>query len=391
MSLVRISANVYNVGVINPFVRSSHINKKCEYGTASNSYFIDDRKTALIDIVDGELFDDFLYNLGLVSDIGNIDYLILNRIIPQQGESIRRMLEVSPNTVIVCTQESKKLLDNILNKGYNCVVARNGDKLKLGNSVLEFISTPMIPSPDSMVTYFENDSVLFSGGLFSCDFCQPSGTDEDMVYVAEYMAEVKNYFDYYLLPFKKYVKKALEIFAEKVIYCIAPQYGVVLTDKIEDITEKYTQWCLPCEEKGAVILYLSTSGYTKEMAQAVASSFENKGINVTIIDVKNITPKECARLVKSSEYVAVGSSTFNKGLPDVIVKVLSEIGCLNNENKKFFAFGSYGWSGEGADMIAVFLQLCGMKQFAQPFKVCMKPTEYEIKTITEIIEKTFEN
>lgn len=387
MSLIRISANVYNVGVINPFIRLRHINKKCEYGTANNSYFIDDRKTALIDIVDGELFDDFLYNLGLISDIGNIDYLILNRIAPQKGESIRRMLEISPKTVIVCTQEGKRLLDNVLNKGYNCVVAGNGDKLKLGNSILEFITTPMLPSPDSMATYFENDSVLFSGAMFGSDFCQPSGIDEDIIYVDEYMDEVKNYFDYYLMPFKEYVKKALKTFAEKAIYCIAPQYGVVITEKIEEITEKYTQWCLPCEKKGAVVLYLSTSGYTKEMAEVVASSFENNNINVTIVDIKNITPKECAKLVRSSEYVAVGSSTFNKGLPDVMVKTLSKIGCINNENKKFFAFGSYGWSGEGVDIIAVFLQLCGMKQLSKPFKVCMKPTEDDLKTIGEIIKK----
>lgn len=389
MSLTKISDNVYNVGVINPFIRSSHINKKCEYGTASNSYFIDDRKTAVVDIVDGDLFDDFLYNLGLVSDIGAIDYLVLNRVLSQQAESIRKMLEVTPNTVIVCTQEGKKILDNMLNRGYNCIVAGNGDKLKLGNNILEFITTPMLPSPDSMATYYENNGVIFSGAMFSADFCQPSVTDEEMVYIDEYMTELKNYFDYYLQPFEAYVKKVLETFAGKVIYCIAPQYGVVITNRVAEITEKYKQWCLPCGENGAVVLYLSTSGYTKEMALAVEKAFYNKGVKVTTADVKNITPQECAMLVKSAEYIAIGSSTFNKGLPNVMIKAISEIGCLNNENKKFFAFGSYGWSGESADVIAVFLQQCGMKQISKPFKVCMKPTEDDIKTIIEIIEKAF--
>lgn len=387
MSLIKISDNVYNVGVINPFVRENHINKSCEYGTASNSYFIDDRKTAVIDIVNSELFDDFLYNLGLVSDIGNIDYLILNRIVPQQGESIRKMLEISPNTVIICTKDGKKILDNILNEGYNCVVAGNGDKLKLGNSILEFITTPMLPSPDSMATYYENDCVLFSGAMFSTDFCQPNGTDEEMVYVDEYMEEIENYFNYYLLPFKKDVEKALKTFSEKVIYYIAPQYGVVIVDRIREITEKYTKLCLSCEETGAVVLYLSTSGYTEQMAHTVANAFKSKGVNVRMTNLKNITPKDCAELVKTAQYIAIGSSTFNKGLPDIVIKAISEIGYLNNQSKKFFTFGSYGWSGEATDIMSVFLKLCGMKEVSKPFKVCMKPTENDLKAIAEIVEK----
>ena len=78
MSLMRISNNVYSVGAMAPLVRKEELIKACPYGTSYNSYFIDDRKTAVIDMVYGEYFDDFLYNLGLVADIVAVDYLILN-------------------------------------------------------------------------------------------------------------------------------------------------------------------------------------------------------------------------------------------------------------------------------------------------------------------------
>ena len=85
MAVVRISPNVYNVGVLNPFIRKTSISKECEYGTSYNSYFIDDRKNVLIDVADGAFVSDFMYNLGLVADIGAIDYLILNRVLPCYG------------------------------------------------------------------------------------------------------------------------------------------------------------------------------------------------------------------------------------------------------------------------------------------------------------------
>lgn len=385
MALLRISDNVYNVGVLNPFLRNAHIDKKCPYGTSYNSYLIDDRKTCLVDIAENDFFDDFLYNLGLVCDIGAVDYLILNRIIPQQGESIKRMLEVSPKTTIVCTAVGKKLLDNILNTEYNCVTVKNGDKLTLGNSVMEFIETPMLPTPDSMCTYFDNDSVLFSGSLFGADFCEPKGLDEDMLYADEYMAEVKNYYNYYMYPNRKYVLKALENLGDRLIYYIAPQNGVVITDKVREIVKNYSEWSSQKAEEKAVVLYASTGGYTKELAQAVTEAFESKNIKAEIIDMKTATADECAEVVENAKYVAVGACTVNKNLPYSAITALSKINCLTTEDKNFFAFGSYGWSGEGADMLAVYLQLCGMKQLAPAFKVCMKPTENDIEKIKSII------
>lgn len=388
MALLRISDNVYNVGVLNPFLRIAHIDKKCPYGTSYNSYLIDDRKTCLIDIVNSNFFDDFLYNLGLVCDIGAVDYLVLNRVIPQQGESIKRMLEISPKTIIVCTEVAKTLLDNILNTEYNCVTVKSGDKLTLGNSVMEFIETPMPSTPDSMCTYFDNDSVLFSGSLFGADFCEPKGLDEDMLYVDEYMEELKNYYNYYMYSNRKYVLKALESLGDRLIYYIAPQNGVVITDRVREVVKNYSKWSSEKVEENAVVLYVTTGGYTKELAQAVAEAFESKNIKTEIIDMKTITADECAKIVENVKYIAVGACTVNKNLPHTAIVALSKINCLTAEDKIFFTFGSYGWSGEGVDMLAVYLQLCGMKQLAPAFKVCMKPTENDIEKIKSIITES---
>lgn len=387
MSLTRISNNVYNVGVLAPFVRKSGFNKNCEYGTIYNSYFIDDRKTALIDMVHGEYTDDFLYNLGLVADIGAVDYLILNRVQPQHSDSIKKLLKLSPKTIIVCSEKAKQILDHILNMPYNCVVVSNGDKLRLGNSILEFITGVNAPTPDCMCTYFENDCVLFSGGLFATDFCDPKIIDEDLIYENQFYTELKNYFNYYLLPYKNKMSAVLSILEDKQIYCLAPSNGLIISDRIQQVFESYKNWCNLLNDNKAVVLYASASGSTKQMANAVYDQFKEKGINTEIIDMQSISPQVCAEKIQSSAYIAAGSCTVNKGLPNCVWNALSEVNGINNENKKFFTFGSYGWSGEGTELLCTRLLQSGMKQALPPVKVCMNPTSDTLQGLKNAVNK----
>lgn len=384
MALVRISNNVYNVGVLNPFLRKNNLNKKCLFGTTYNSYLIDDRTTALIDIVENDFYEDFQYNLGLVCDIGAIDYLVLNRINPQQAESIEKLLKISPKTTIVCTEIGKKLLDNILHCEYSCVVVNNGDKLNLGNSMLEFIAVPMLPTPDSMCTYFENDGVLFSGALFGADFCEPNGNDECMRYLDDYTNELKAYFDFYFTQLKGFVNDALVAIEDKQIYSLAPFNGPVVVENTDNVIAYYKEWAVQSKGKTAVVLYSSTSGYTKQLANAVLQAFNEKSVKAEIIDMNTATPQQCASALENAAYIAIGTSTINRDAPPQVWVALSEIMCINTEDKNFFAFGSYGWTGEGTDAVDLRLRQCGFTQYAEPFKVCMKPTANDLQQIKEI-------
>lgn len=386
MGIIRISANTYNTGITEPFARKKDLIKECPFGTSYNSYFIDDRKTALIGIVPTDFFDDFIYNLGLICDIGAIDYLIINKVYNTTANSIEKLLSISPNTTVVCTEWSKKLIDNSINRTYNCVVVSKGMKLKLGNSVIEFIPTPMLTSPDSMVTYFENDCTLFSGISFGSDFAEPKGTDEDILHISEYENEIENYFNTYIEPFSESVAKMLNDISGKTIYQIAPDNGIVITDNVDKLIKRYKSLCNK-KATGAVILYASSYGYTKQMAESIYTALKEKCIKAEIFDMSNSTPQQCAYAVRNSKFVFAGSCTINKNLPPNVIRTLSEIDCNGNNNKKFLAFGSYGWSGEAVDMLAMKLQLCGMTQLAQPFKINMKPSESDLTKLSELSVK----
>ena len=91
------------------------------------------------------------------------------------------------------------------------------------------------------------------------------------------------------------------------------------------------------------VIYESTRGRTKAMAEAICEGAASVGIECETIDAKEFNGLDgiCA--------LAVGSSTRMKKILPAVKRVLSEITDLNGFPSA--GFGSYGWSGEAPDDI----------------------------------------
>jgi flavodoxin I len=91
------------------------------------------------------------------------------------------------------------------------------------------------------------------------------------------------------------------------------------------------------------VIWESTRGRTKAMAEAVCDGIREAGGNCNLVEARDFQNLDdaCA--------VAVGSSTRMKRPLPKVRQILGEIGGL--DGKPVAAFGSYGWSGEAPDEI----------------------------------------
>ncbi|MHA1769476.1 MAG: flavodoxin domain-containing protein [Candidatus Thorarchaeota archaeon] len=96
------------------------------------------------------------------------------------------------------------------------------------------------------------------------------------------------------------------------------------------------------------VIYESTRGRTKAMAEAICEGVTAEGGTCDLIEAKNFTGTEgyCA--------IAVGSSTRMKRVLPTVKRLLADgDGTLPQiDGLPAGAFGSYGWSGEAPDEIA---------------------------------------
>lgn len=249
MPVNKLSNKVYSVGVMNPSLRIFDIVMQAKYGTSYNAYFIDDVKTALVETVHEDFFEEYIYNVGLLTDVGNIDYLIVNHTELDHSGSIKKLLEICPGITIVCTMAAKKYLAKILNRDFNCITVKHGEELDLGKNKLTFTVAPLLHWPDTMMTYHTGDKVLFSCDVLGAHFCEPEGTDDKIHYFAEYLSEFKYYYDCIFGPFKPYVLAGLDKIKDLNIEIIAPSHGPVLVENIGDRIEDYRKWSAPQEIK----------------------------------------------------------------------------------------------------------------------------------------------
>lgn len=116
------------------------------------------------------------------------------------------------------------------------------------------------------------------------------------------------------------------------------------------------------------VIYESTRGRTKAMAEAICEGVRSTGKECQLIDAQefNGLDEYCA--------VAVGSSTRMKHVLPMVKRILSELSPLNG--LPVAAFGSYGWSGEAPDeIINRLLELDGTKIIDHPIKAKDYPGE----------------
>jgi flavodoxin I len=123
------------------------------------------------------------------------------------------------------------------------------------------------------------------------------------------------------------------------------------------------------------VVYLSTQGNTKIMAEAIADGAKSRNLDVEIKSFYDWKPEEAA----AADAIAIGSSTFHYTILPPIEKFLDAMVKAGIKGKVGVAFGSYGWSGEAPGMIADKMRKGGMEILDPVLRVQYKPGDKDIK------------
>lgn len=387
MGITKISDNVYSVGVINPSLRVFDIIMESKYGTSYNAYLITGKKNVLVETVHEDYFEEYIYNIGCLVDISNIDYIVMNHTELDHSGSLTKLLEINPNITVVCTPAAEKYLKSITNRDFKCKTVKHKEKIEIGpNSNIEFIVAPLLHWPDSMMTYFENDNILFSCDFLGAHFCEPSMLEKNIHYKKEYLNEFKYYYDCIFGPFKSYVLAGLDKIKDLEISAICPSHGPVITESIKDRISDYRKWSTKEQKllKSLVIIYASAYGCTKELAQTAYKTVKEKTkVKPVLLDIVNTSMEEISKAIRDCDALIVASCTINRDVPKPIWDALSRIDAINSRTKYAGAFGSYGWSGEAVDMIKNRLTMLNFKFICDGIKVLFKPTKEDLQKISE--------
>jgi flavodoxin short chain len=128
-------------------------------------------------------------------------------------------------------------------------------------------------------------------------------------------------------------------------------------------------------KKKLVIVYLSTSGNTKKMADAIAAGADSRGVDVHVESFYDVDMEA----LKSADGIALGSSTFWYKMHDAMAHFIDRLEKEGLKAKIGAAFGSYGWSGEAPAQIAQRLRAMGMTVVDPVLRIQWAPEDKDLK------------
>lgn len=388
MDPLKLSESVHWIGVDNPELRVFDIIMETKMGTTYNSYLIEDEKIAIIDTVKDGYSKKYLENIESVIGDKKVDYIVLQHTELDHSGSLKELLLKYPDAVVVGSKSALKFTREILNREFNSMEASG--ELSIGEKTLRFIYAPFLHWPDSIFTYLVEEKILFTCDVMGCHY-SPKGCISDRCSL-NYDVEMKYYYDVIMAPFAKYVNKALDKIDEIEAVMIAPSHGPVHIDDIEKCKRLYRQWAKPhiIEEKNVQIFYISAYGNTEKMAYHIKENIEKAGIKVGVHEITSTPLSELVELVDGASGILVGSPTINQDAVEPAWNLLAHVSAIINRGKAGAAFGSYGWSGEGVEMLTERLKQLKFRTIPG-FKFNFVPSKEELQQGEEFAKEFISN
>jgi flavodoxin short chain len=124
-----------------------------------------------------------------------------------------------------------------------------------------------------------------------------------------------------------------------------------------------------------VVVYLSTSGNTKAMADAIVEGAQSRNVDAVAMNFHEARIEE----LKDADAIAIGSSTFYYKMLPPMEKFIESLEKAKIKAKIGAAFGSYGWSGEAPVMIAEKMRELGMEVIDPVLRIQYQPVEKDLE------------
>ena len=360
----KLTDNIYYIGVNDRTTALFEGLWPLPAGVSYNSYLIDDEKTVVIDCVGPEFFEEHLANMRSVLGNRTVDYIVVNHMEPDHSGALALFRQFYPQARIVGNKKTISMLEGYYGiDGADCIAVADGTTLELGRHTLLFHLVPMVHWPETMVTYDSTSGTVFSGDAFGC-FGALNGTVLDTeTDIEPYFPEMRRYYSNIVGKYATPVQNALKKLAAINIKMICPTHGPVWTEAAGRVIAEYDRMSRYEAAEGAVVVYASMYGNTRQMAEEVARGLSEAGIRKIVVHDAARTPLSFILSdIFTYKGLAIGATTYNGDVNPAVKAVLEAVKLREVKHRAMAAFGSFTWAGKAAKTISDFADNMGYTQ-----------------------------
>ena len=356
--MIEITKNIFYVGVNDRNKSLFEGLWPLPNGVSYNSYLINDDKVCLVDTVEVDFFMPFLKNIQEVLGEKPIDYLVVNHMEPDHSGSIALIKKFYPNIQIVGNKKTFGMMAGFYGVESDTVEVKNGDSIELGDYTLNFVLTPMVHWPETMMTLANSkatqQNILFSGDAFGCFGALNGGVIDAEINCDTFWLEMVRYYSNIVGKYGTPVQNALKKLAGVKLDYICATHGPVWHEFIGKVVEMYDRMSRYETEPGLVICYGTMYGNTERAAEVIARAASQAGVkNIVMYNVSQTHHSYIIRDVFRYRGLIVGAPTYNTALYHEMDVLLSELAGKDIKGNHLLGwFGSFGWASKAVGEIA---------------------------------------
>ena len=323
-------------------------------GVMLNTYVVKgSEKTVLIDLVkdwDGALsaVNEQLTSLSVGQ--GTLDYIIINHMEPDHTGSMAKVIAAYPDVEVLCSEKAVPLIKHFYKIEKNVRPVKDGETLSLGDKTLTFFMTPNIHWPETMMTYLQEDEILFSCDAFG-SFGRYEGCFDDELTSEEQVrivGETERYYANIVSSFSAFVLRGIAKLAGLPIKMVAPSHGVVWRKDPQRIIQWYQKLATYMQgprEKEVAVVWSSMYGNTEALLSSIVEGLKSEGLPVHVLQIPQTHESFVLEKVWRSEGLVIGMPTYEYKMFPPMYHVLDILERSHVTGRKTLRFGSFGWSG----------------------------------------------
>jgi flavorubredoxin len=316
-------------------------------GTSYNAYLVQgSEKTVLIDSADPSL--EHILRAQL-EDVSSVDYVVSHHAEQDHSGALPLVLERYPRARLLCSSKARGMLVDLLRIAEDRLqVVEDGQVISLGDRSLRFIYTPWVHWPETMVSFLQEDAILFSCDFFGSHIATSDlyVTDEGRVYEA-----AKRYFAEIMMPFGRQIEKNLEKLGGLGIEMIAPSHGPIYR-RPAFIMDAYREWVSGKPRNVVVLPYVSMHGSTRLMVDYLVNALMVRGVGVERFDLTAADIGRLAMALVDAGSIVIGTPTVLGGPHPCAAYAAFLANALRPKAKFLSVLGSYGWGGKCVEVLA---------------------------------------
>lgn len=318
-------------------------------GTTYNCYLVRGReKTALIDTVDPEHTATLLEKLDALG-VKTLDYVISNHAEQDHSGAIPAVLARFPEARLVATAKARKMLADLLDVDpARMITAEDGGRLPLGGRTLRFVHFPWVHWPETMLTWLEEDQILFTGDLFGAHLAaRPLGGDRDV----RLPSELKRYYACIMMPYRKAIARSLPKVRQLPVATVAPSHGPIHASPAA-VVEAYRSWVEDAPRSLAVLPYVSMHASTGTLVRGLSSALEARGVEVELCNLADPDLGKLAMASVDAATLVFGSPAVLAGLHPKVASAALFVNALQPKVRWVSLVGSFGWGAKLAEQLS---------------------------------------